>query len=112
MSLNDFYHGDTWNFNVEISYNAQSPTLNNDTVQLFLKTSQTDSNAQAALSHDADVTTYGSIGKAVFVVPKAKTQVLTPDLEYYYGLVWIQQSGKRKTLEEGKVTPQRTTPTP
>jgi len=97
-TLQNFYEKNTKSFSVTITYNGSNPNIVNDTVSFMLKVNKSDTDANAKITKNADVTTYGASGKAVFELTPANTDI-DPGY-YYYEIKWVvAATGQEYTLE-------------
>ena len=96
-SITDFFDGTTKEFDVDILYRGVAPDITNDRVRFVGYQGKT-----KVIDEDADVTTYGSEGKAVFTIDKANTDVDVGKLDYE--VIWyITSGGKEYVLEQESI---------
>jgi hypothetical protein len=86
-SLPSLTRGTTYEFYVTIA----SANITADTVTLTLKRDIDDSDANAALQADADVTTDGANGVAIFSLSKTDTDIAPGKL--WYDIIWYKSNG-------------------
>lgn len=99
--MTDFYEKTTKVFDVLVYVNDTLQDITLDTVSIIFKKKKDDTDAEAVLSKDADVTTKGSEGIAQFTLTSTET-----DLEvrnYYYEIRWITSTGRISILESDSV---------
>jgi len=94
--MNDFYEGETKRFTVTITYGGSVADITNDVVTIYFKSKKSVDDVYAEIIKEADVTTSGSDGIAVFYLRTSDTSV-TPGL-YYYEIIWETQGGDKYIL--------------
>lgn len=90
--ITNFYPGTTKTFSVTITMGGVAQDIRSDTVTVRLKTKLSDSDAQAALTKTADVTTAGASGIAAFELTPTDTNI-TPG-NYLIDIVWELSTGE------------------
>lgn len=99
--ISDFHVGTTKAFTVTCKINGVAQDIRNDTVTVRLKTNKGDTDANAALSKDADVATQGENGVAIFTLTTSDTEI-TPG-KYYIDIEWVLASGKEYVIYDDKI---------
>ena len=100
MPLTDFYKSATKNFDVVIYENNILQDISEDSCSVSFKT--TLEATTVALEVNADVTTSGSAGKAIFEISSSQTNIT--EGSYYYELKWLPSgSGETHILEQAQV---------
>jgi flagellar hook assembly protein FlgD len=98
MTLTDSYEGDSKNFNVNITLNGTTPDISADTVTIYFKKID---EATIRITKEADVTTSGAEGTAIFELDTSDTNV--PSGQYEYWCVWVTSGGQRRTTNHSNV---------
>lgn len=99
MTISNFHNKTTKNISITITYDGDNPNITGDTVTLYLVSK--DKVPINSLTKNADVTTYGATGIAVFELTTTDTAILPGD--YKYIIQWVSSS-VTKILESGDVT--------
>ncbi len=86
----------------DVSY---SPDISGDTVRMILKANQDDDDADAALDENADVTTAGEDGDAIFNLTPEETNIIAAS--YYFEVSWTTSSGEVHPVDGGTVAAKR-----
>lgn len=85
--LQDFYKGTTKKYTSTITFDGVNPDIRTDAVWVVFKTSKSQTDADAALLVEADVTSQGDQGKAIFNISKEESDI--PFGNYYYEVKWL-----------------------
>lgn len=101
MSLSNFHKGTTKNFRVTITLDGVAQDITGDVVTFTMKTKIADSDGDAVIQEDADVTTEGADGVAIFSLSPTVTKV-KPD-EYVWDVTWKLAGGSQYVTNEGEV---------
>ena len=99
--LPDFIAGTTWEFVYEITLDGDAPDITDDTVTVTLKSNINDPDSAALLQVNADVTTSGADGKAIYAIPPATTDITGG--KYYYDVMWYPLAGKERIIDSGEI---------
>lgn len=100
--MQDFYINSTKKFSVQILYNGSAPNITTHTVTLILKSAMSDPDSAAVVNKNADVLTYGAIGKAIFTLNPADLDIIPK--RYHYEIFWTISDTEIYPLEIGQVT--------
>lgn len=84
--ISHFYQGTTKRFQLTCKINGAAQDIKADTLKFWVKKAKGDPNADAVISKEADVTTHGENGIALFELTPAETDV-APD-KYFCGIEW------------------------
>jgi hypothetical protein len=102
MMIKDFYRGTTKAFSGQITFNGAHPDITADTVTLRMKKNIDDSNDDAVLTKEADVTTSGATGIPRFSLTKSDTDI---DERYYHvDIEWNRSGGQEYILHKQKIS--------
>ena len=99
--MRNFYEKTTKAFDVEIRVDNVKPDISSDVVTAIFKTNKTDTDVNAIITADADVTTSGADGIAEFTLTVAQTTVTPAKL--YYEIRWTN-GAEIYILESSSVT--------
>ena len=99
--LTDFFEDSTKEFSVTVYYDDTAQDISSDTVTLFLKQSKNDTDANVILEEDADVTTSGATGIAIFSIDTTESDIAVGS--YYYEILWITSASKEFVIDQGIV---------
>jgi hypothetical protein len=91
-NVNDFFRGVSKDFNITMQENSVEQDITSDTVVLYIKTRRGDADGSAILTKNADVTTQGASGIAVFALTSSDTDISTG--VYYMDITWNRTGGK------------------
>lgn len=97
-----FYPGEYWTFSVAITKDGTAPDISSDVVTATLKNPKSESDTQADMHFDADVTTSGASGTAVFERTAAQTGLLTAQV-YHMDIWWYPDDDEDHPLYVGDV---------
>ena len=98
--LENFYKGENVNFDVTITSDGSNPDITSDAVKLTIKQYKSDSDANAKLVKNADVSG-GTSGVATFTLTDGDTEI--DKGIYYYDIVWYPSSGGEYVVNNGYV---------
>ena len=101
-SIPKFYPGEYWAFSVTITKNGVAPDISGDVVTCTVKDTQGEADADAELQFNADVTTSGASGIAIFTRSAAQTGVLTAKV-YNVDVWWYPDDNEDHPLVTGTV---------
>jgi len=99
--LTNFFEKTTKSFNVYCYKDKVLQNIENDTVSIIFKRTESESDEDAVISQNANVTNRGAEGIAEFTLSVADT-TLDPR-NYYYEIKWIIQTGEVYILESSQV---------
>lgn len=99
--LKDFYVGTSFNFSITIELNGSNPDITSDTVKIIVKQNVDDSDSNAVIDKNADVTTEGANGVAKFSLTPLDTNV-NPG-RYYLDIQWQRANGEEYILLKQKI---------
>lgn len=91
-AISDFYPGTTKTFTVTCKIGGVAQNITADTVTFRMKSNATDSDANAALTKTADVTTSGASGIAAFELTPTNTAI--DEGNYTADIVWELSTGE------------------
>lgn len=94
MSLSGFQPGETKRFRAVCKIGGSAENITADTVTFYLKRNVSDSDDDAVLVKDADVTTEGANGIALFHLTPTDTASVDPG-PYYYEVKWVRANGDK-----------------
>lgn len=100
MTISNFYEGTTKFFTVTITVDEQVPDIRADTVTFMCKRPDKP-DSEAVIEEDADVTTEGEMGVAIFDLTPVMTAV--PPASYNYEILWTRSSGEVYVLKLGSI---------
>jgi hypothetical protein len=100
--LKEFEQGTTKIFSVILSLDGANQNITADTVTFTMKRSKFDSDSDAIIQQNADVTTNGATGEAIFTLLPATTQVAAR--KYYYDITWTLSGGAEYVPKSDIVT--------
>ena len=100
--LSDFYQNSTKKFRVLVAVNGEAQDIRNDTVAIIMKTNKDDPDDQAVLAKDADVTTEGESGSAIFDITDEDIEDVVAG-NYYYEIYWDTGGGEKYVLINNEV---------
>lgn len=101
-SVKDFTRGTTKGFTATIYLNGDKPEIENDSVIFTMKRKKSDDDVDAVIQKNADVTTSGAGGMAIFNITKVETDIAP--MRYYYDIQWQRYTGEEDVLTDGKLT--------
>jgi len=96
MPLNDFYKGETKAFYVDMQVSGSAINISSDTMTLLIKDSD-----EIIISHSADMTSSGSIGRAIFNISSSLTNVSASCYDYEIG--WHRNDGTDYVIDDSSV---------
>ncbi len=95
--LPELVRGTTKRFSVTISVDGAAPDIRSDTVTLTVKRNG-ELDATAVLQKNADVTTSGATGTAIFTLTNAETKAIAAGL-YRADVAWIKANAEEYVLD-------------
>jgi|SaaInlStandDraft_4_1057021.scaffolds.fasta_scaffold37390_2 hypothetical protein len=101
MAISDIPRGTTRSISVEITISGSNPDISGDKVTLTIKSDKGDADP-GVLQEDADVTTSGASGVALFDLSTTDTDI-EPG-RYEYDIVWYLAGGDEHVIDSGLVT--------
>ena len=102
MGLSNFDKGTTNNFDYkDIAIAGSTQDVSSDTVSITFKNDINDADASAVIANNADVTTSGAAGRALFSLTAGSTNV--PVKNYWYEVKWTLAGGDIYTIDRGQV---------
>jgi hypothetical protein len=96
MSLQDFYRATTKQFYVDMQVSGSAVNIASDTMTLLIKDSD-----EIIISHSADMTTSGSIGRAIFNISSSLTNVKANS--YDYEIAWHKSTGEDYVVDKSSI---------
>ncbi|MBE9511404.1 MAG: hypothetical protein IMY71_11035 [Bacteroidetes bacterium] len=95
--IKDFHRGTTVGFSVKIYVNGDNPNISGDEVIFVMKKNKKDTDANASIKKNADVSASGAGGLALFLLTTEDTNV-APRKKYYYDVQWISTTYGEKIV--------------
>jgi hypothetical protein len=102
-ALTDFHPGTTKAFTIECQIEGESQDIRNDTVTITFKADRSLADSAAPLKENADVTTSGEQGIAIFTLTPTKTKALTEGQVYYVDIKWKRSTGEEYVIYDDRV---------
>jgi hypothetical protein len=102
-SIPDLYPGEFWKFSITITKNAATPDISGDVVTCTVKGTQGESDANAELQFNADVTTSGASGIAIFTRSAVQTADLVPG-QHFVDVWWYPTDDEDRALVSDTLT--------
>jgi hypothetical protein len=97
--ISDFHTSTTKTFNLTITLDGNLPDIRKDVVTMWLKRSGSESDA--VLTKNADVTTHGNVGTAIFTLSPTETAINAGT--YHIKILWTRQNGDVHMLYDSPV---------
>jgi len=99
----NLYPGEYWKFSVTITKNSVTPDISGDVVTCTVKDILSESDANAELQFNADVSTSGASGIAIFERTPAQTSELVAGV-HSCDLWWYPTSGEDHPVFVGTIS--------
>jgi len=96
MPLNDFYRGETKQFYIDMQVSGSAVDISSDTMTLLIRDED-----EILISGSADMTSSGSIGRAIFNISSSLTNVSASC--YDYEIAWHRNSGEDYLIDVSSV---------
>lgn len=111
-NLPDLYPGEYWKFTITLTKDGVAPDITGDVLTCTMKTAQSDADSAALLKFNADVTTQGASGIAIFAATSTQTKNLTAG-EKYVDVWWYPSNDQdRPVVVERVIVKTRTSDVP